>query len=155
MNIERTQGAAEGRGVVRVEASPPTVRVSGVPHSDLTPSNVLISAMGPKVIDFGMAHTTELTTISGGHLRLGQRRPPRGTGRLPFGQGPTDVLLYRALHTRPCLEGLDDELRVLVEEAMRKDPTSGPARRTCSYASSVIQQETGCSCRAVRARPGD
>ncbi len=137
---------------VNVATALAAIHNAGVTHGDLTPSNVLISAMGPKVIDFGMAHTTELTTISSEKQRIGTpgfMSPEQiigdeitsavdifawgsvvlhaGTGRLPFGQGPTDVLLYRTLHTRPCLEGLDDELRVLVEEAMRKDPTERPS----------------------------
>ncbi|WP_322750696.1 MULTISPECIES: serine/threonine-protein kinase [unclassified Frankia] len=137
---------------VNVATALTAIHNAGVTHGDLTPSNVLVSAMGPKVIDFGMARTTALTTISGDKQRIGTpgfMAPEQivgdeitpavdvfawggvvlyaGTGRLPFGQGPTDALLYRAVHTQPCLDGLDDELSLLVEEAMGKNPAERPS----------------------------
>lgn len=52
-----------------------------------------------------------------------------GTGRLPFGTGPVEVLAYRIVHEAPDLDGLDPTPRRLVERAMAKDPARRPSAR--------------------------
>ncbi|MFD6888208.1 PQQ-binding-like beta-propeller repeat protein [Streptomyces sp. NPDC059957] len=48
------------------------------------------------------------------------------TGRLPFGDGPPPVLAYRALHGRPELTGLPEELGEVVAAALAASPTGRP-----------------------------
>ncbi|MGW3343291.1 protein kinase domain-containing protein [Nonomuraea rubra] len=49
-----------------------------------------------------------------------------GTGRPPFGTGQGPEVLYRVAHHEPRLDGLDERLRELVEQALRKDPARQP-----------------------------
>jgi serine/threonine protein kinase len=126
---------------------------AGVIHRDLKPANVLLSSVGPRVIDFGIARA--LDTVSGAtrtgqfigtpaymapELISGDRPSPAsdvfawacvvafaGTGRAPF-DGPTvPSVLYQIAHGEPSLDGLDDGLRHLVTRALAKDPAARPS----------------------------
>ena len=125
---------------------------AGIIHRDLTPSNVLLSPVGPKVIDFGLSRAAEvMSDVSHQHGAIGTpgyMAPEQimgadissavdvfawggvivyaGTGRAPFGGGPTDAVLYRVVHDAPRLDGLG-ELQGLVERAMAKDPADRPS----------------------------
>lgn len=49
------------------------------------------------------------------------------TGRLPFGTGTADALLYRTVHDAPELDGVDDvELRTLLQRCLDKEPAVRP-----------------------------
>jgi serine/threonine protein kinase len=126
---------------------------AGVIHRDLKPANVLLSSVGPRVIDFGIARA--LDTISGA-TRTGQfigtpayMAPEMisggtastasdvfawacvvafaGTGKAPF-DGPTvPSVLYQISHGEPSLDGLDEGLRHLVARALVKDPAQRPS----------------------------
>ncbi|MGH3378253.1 MAG: serine/threonine-protein kinase, partial [Actinoallomurus sp.] len=126
---------------------------AGVIHRDLKPANVLLSSVGPRVIDFGIARA--LDTISGA-TRTGQfigtpaYMAPElisggtasaasdvfawacvvafaGTGRAAF-DGPTvPSVLYQISHGEPALDGLDEGLRHLVARALTKDPAQRPS----------------------------
>ncbi|WP_322760116.1 serine/threonine-protein kinase [Frankia sp. Cr2] len=127
---------------------------AGIIHRDLTPSNVLLSPVGPKVIDFGLARSSSiLTNIS--HVGAQPIGTPAymapeqivddavtsavdvfawgsvvifaGTGHPAWGEGPTDAILYRIIHDEPRLHGIPDDLRELVTRAMRKDPAERPS----------------------------
>lgn len=129
---------------------------AGVVHRDLTPANVLLSPVGPKVIDFGVARASDVTTLT-----VARDAPAIGTpgymspeqimgapvtsatdvfawggivvyaatAERPFGAGTTDALFYRVLHSEPRLDGLEPALRAIVEQAMDKDPARRPTAR--------------------------
>lgn len=126
---------------------------AGVIHRDLKPANVLLSSVGPRVIDFGIARA--LDTVSGAtrtgqfigtpaymapELISGGTASPAsdvfawacvvafaGTGRAAF-DGPTvPSVLYQISHGEPSLDGLDESLRQLVSRALAKDPAQRPS----------------------------
>jgi eukaryotic-like serine/threonine-protein kinase len=47
------------------------IHVAGIVHRDLKPSNVLIAPDGPRIVDFGVAHTAAATTLTATGLVLG------------------------------------------------------------------------------------
>jgi serine/threonine protein kinase len=123
------------------------IHAVGIVHRDLTPTNVLLAADGPKVIDFGLAHTTEAShlTHTGARLgtaafmapeqALGKRVGPAAdvyalgavlafaaTGSPPHGDGPAEAVLYRVVHEPPDLDRIDDdELREVIADCLVKD----------------------------------
>jgi Protein kinase domain len=145
-------GANLERLAVGVAAALTAIHGAGIVHRDLKPMNVMISPSGPRVIDFGIASAMEATTEISQGLRTGtpafmapeQVRGDEvttaadvfawggvvafaGTGRNPFGTGPTEGVLYRVVREEPRLDGLDPALRPLVEQAMNKNPELRPS----------------------------
>ncbi|MBB2743732.1 UNVERIFIED_ORG: hypothetical protein FHR35_003568 [Microbispora rosea subsp. rosea] len=124
---------------------------AGIVHRDLKPSNILLSPLGPRVIDFGVAHLADtLAERTGTVIGTPSYMSPeqaRGepvtsaadvfawgcvvayaaTGRPPFGSGPMPEVLYRVAHHVPYLTGMDERLRNLVEQALDKDPARRPS----------------------------
>jgi serine/threonine protein kinase len=111
----------------------------GIVHRDLKPSNVLLGADGARVIDFGVAHTADASslTMTGQHLgtpafmspeqadgrevgtasdvfSLGSVLTLAVTGQSPFGDGSTGGVIHRVIYSPP-------NERVLAELAER-DP---------------------------------
>ncbi|MFC4531818.1 serine/threonine-protein kinase [Sphaerisporangium dianthi] len=129
------------------------IHAAGVVHRDLKPSNILLSQVGPRVIDFGIAQLAEVggtgsTTRSiigtPAYMSPEQARGERvttasdvfswgsvvayaGTGRAPFGGGGMDEVRHRVINYAPDLDGLDEELRALVERALDKNPARRPS----------------------------
>ncbi|WP_344979848.1 serine/threonine-protein kinase [Streptosporangium fragile] len=125
---------------------------AGVVHRDLKPSNVLLSPVGPRVIDFGIARALDsLSGITGTGELIGTPRymaPEvlRGepvspacdvfswgclvafaaSGRAPFGGEALPAVVYQVLNTDPPLDGLEPALRELVAYALDKDPRNRP-----------------------------
>ncbi|WP_344926344.1 serine/threonine-protein kinase [Streptosporangium carneum] len=125
---------------------------AGVVHRDLKPSNVLLSSVGPRVIDFGIARALDtLGGITGTGEILGTPRymapeALRGepvspacdvfswgclvafaaSGKPPFGGESLPSVLYQVLNTEPTLEGMEGPLRELVTYAIAKDPAGRP-----------------------------
>jgi serine/threonine protein kinase len=127
------------------------IHQAGLVHRDLKPSNVLIGADGPRVIDFGIARATDATVLTHTGVPLGtpawmapeQARGEiagspadvfawaalvafAGTGRPPFGQGAADGVLYRVVHERPDLDGLDRAIVRRISPALAKEPATRP-----------------------------
>ncbi|WP_067477841.1 serine/threonine-protein kinase [Actinomadura hibisca] len=126
---------------------------AGIVHRDLKPANVLLSATGPRVIDFGIARALDAAE---GPTRTGQLvgtpnyLPPEllrgepitpasdvfswgcvvgyaGTGRAPFAGNTVPEIFYRVAHEPPKLDDLDPSLRALVGAALDKDPRNRPS----------------------------
>ncbi|WP_188189845.1 glycoside hydrolase family 6 protein [Nonomuraea sp. SYSU D8015] len=125
------------------------IHAAGVVHRDLKPSNVLLSPVGPKVIDFGLAFAADSTTLSVTRMGTPAYMSPeqvRGlplspasdvfawggvmvfaaSGRPPFGSGQGHDVLYRVIHDDPVVPALDGVLGELVWRALSKDPAARP-----------------------------
>ncbi|MFB7847226.1 bifunctional serine/threonine-protein kinase/ABC transporter substrate-binding protein [Streptomyces sp. NPDC056053] len=140
-----------GRLLARALAS---VHAAGLVHRDVKPGNVLLTADGPRLIDFGIARVTDATALTAADLVVGTPGflapeqategaaavGPAGdvfslgcllayaaTGRPPFGSGAVDALLYRTVHEAPDLGGVDDpELCALLGAMLDKEPAARP-----------------------------
>ena len=126
------------------------IHAAGIVHRDLKPGNVLLTADGPKVIDFGIAQALDATAVtrtgvsvgSPGFMAPEQVRGQAGqpadifawaltvayaaSGQPPFGVGPADVIFFRILHDEPDLTAVPGKLRGLVRAALAKDPAERP-----------------------------
>ncbi|MEU3774959.1 serine/threonine-protein kinase [Streptomyces sp. NPDC032472] len=120
---------------------------AGVVHRDMKPSNVLLAADGPRVIDFGISlasgvssHTAAGTAVgtpafmapeqaAGGEVTpatdvfaLGQTAAFAALGETLYGDGPQLSVLYRIVHSAPDLSGLPEALRPLIARCLAADP---------------------------------
>ncbi|KNB50314.1 serine/threonine-protein kinase [Streptomyces caatingaensis] len=138
-------GAALAEGLLAVHDA-------GVVHRDLKPSNILLSPKGPRIIDFGIAWATGASTLthvgtavgSPGFLApeqvrgaavtpatdvfsLGATLSYACTADSPFGQGSSEIMLYRVVHEEPQLTGVPDALAPLILACLAKDPEERPS----------------------------
>ncbi|MFF5107686.1 protein kinase [Streptosporangium sp. NPDC000509] len=151
----REQGPLTGANLealaVGIATALHAIHGAGVIHRDLKPSNVLLSPLGPRVIDFGIAQLVDTESLASQAILgtpafmapeqvRGEPLTPAadvyawggviafaGTGRLPFGGGSPSEVLYRIVSDGPNLEGLDESVRAVVERAMAKDPARRPS----------------------------
>ncbi|MFC5746942.1 serine/threonine-protein kinase [Actinomadura rugatobispora] len=126
---------------------------AGIVHRDLKPANVLLSATGPRVIDFGIARALDAAdgpTRTGQFVGTPNYLPPEllrgqevtpaadvfswgcvvayaGTGRAPFAGSTVPEIFYRVAHDPPTLDGLDPGLKDVVAAALDKDPQRRPS----------------------------
>jgi outer membrane protein assembly factor BamB len=143
---------AAGALAARLAATLAELHGAGVVHRDVKPSNVLIAADGPRLIDFGIASAADATAITRSGTLLGAPEymspeqalgtsagPPADvfslaavvvyavTGHAPFGSAAHPVaMLRRIVDEPPNLQDVPDDLRVLLEPCLAKDPTSRP-----------------------------
>ncbi|RKS04922.1 serine/threonine protein kinase [Nocardiopsis sp. Huas11] len=137
-----------------VAAALTAIHGSGVIHRDLKPANVLLSPVGPKVIDFGIARALDdaggaLTRSSqlmgtpsymAPELILGQQATAAGdifawgclvafagTESAPFDAATVPAVLHNISSAPPRLDGLDPSLYELVSAALDKDPQNRPS----------------------------
>lgn len=127
------------------------VHAVGVLHRDIKPSNVVMEGRTPILIDFGLARVAEDSriTMNGWLLGTPGYLAPEilhgedataasdvhawaatvayaGTGRAPYGRGPSVAIMDRVRRGEHDLAGLDAEVVELVEEALAPDPADRP-----------------------------
>ena len=128
------------------------IHAAGLVHRDLKPANVLLAADGAKVIDFGIAHTSGATPLTGTGQMIGTPEymspeqvagsgppgPPgdvfsmgatlcfAATGRGPFAAGTSAAVLYRVLEAEPDLRGMPAGAADVARRCLVKDPARRP-----------------------------
>ena len=131
-------------GIVQVHAA-------GVVHRDLKSTNIVMSANGPKLIDFGIAQSLDDTPFTRTGLTVGTpswMAPEQvnsrivgqpadlfaagsvllyaATGREPWGLGTVAEIQARIIHMKPDLGGLSASQRRIVSALLRKEPGRRP-----------------------------
>ncbi|MDP4505587.1 serine/threonine-protein kinase [Nonomuraea turcica] len=152
--VVRDQGPLSGGNLealaVGIATALSAIHGAGVIHRDLKPSNVLLSPLGPRVIDFGIAQLVDHDSLASQAILgtpafmapeqvRGEVLTPAadvfawggviafaGTGRLPFGGGAPGEVLYRIMQEGPRLDGLDEGIREVVSRALTKDARLRP-----------------------------
>jgi eukaryotic-like serine/threonine-protein kinase len=128
------------------------VHDAGLVHRDLKPANILLAWDGPKIIDFGIARSTEdsASTSMGALIGTvawmapeqlrGERAGPAADifawamcttyaalGRHPFPAERAEAAAMRILNEEPDIAGTPPELAPLLLRALDKDPAARPS----------------------------
>lgn len=129
------------------------VHKTGVIHRDVKPANLIIAETGPKLIDFGIAHVSDATSVTATGLVAGspawfspeqieglELTPATdvfsagsvltfaASGSSPWG-GETTITkasVYKILHSEPDLSSVSLGQRFLLEKILEKDPAGRP-----------------------------
>ncbi|MFF3765549.1 serine/threonine-protein kinase [Streptomyces sp. NPDC001922] len=127
------------------------VHTHGVTHRDLKPHNIILSPVGPQLIDFGIARGAEQTAltqvgqapgtpgytapevithnrVSGAAdvFALGATMAVAATGRRPYGEGSMESVTYRVVHGEIDLDGVEPGLAELIRACVARDPSDRP-----------------------------
>ncbi|GAB1515179.1 WD40 repeat domain-containing serine/threonine protein kinase [Actinophytocola sp. KF-1] len=124
------------------------LHAAGVVHRDLTPGNVLLTAGGPRLTDFGVVHAADGTAVTrhgtpaylapeyirgeevtgaADVFALGSLAYFAATGRPAFGGGHAQAVTYRIVAGEPDLTGCAEPLRAIVVACLDKDPRRRPS----------------------------
>ncbi|MDT0301809.1 serine/threonine-protein kinase [Streptomonospora wellingtoniae] len=151
----RRDGPHRGSALDRLAIASATALVAiheaGVVHRDLKPANVLLGPDGPRVIDFGIARSTDATLTQAGSISgtpaymapeqiRGRALEPAtdvfawagvmvyaATGTTPFASdGTVHDTIHNVLHEPPRLDGVAERLRPLLAVCLDKDPGRRP-----------------------------
>jgi hypothetical protein len=143
------KAARAGRGIASALAA---IHEAGIVHRDLTPSNVILSPEGPKVIDFGIARpAARAPEQPAGEMHLGtpgymSPEQARGeepaspsdvfswaatmvfatTGHPPFAGASRDDVFREIQDGEPDLTGVPAQFREIITAALAKDPAARP-----------------------------
>jgi serine/threonine protein kinase len=144
------------------------IHACGLVHRDLKPANVLLAEDGPRVIDFGIAHAADASTITGKNsvigtpafmapeqvrgksvtaatdvFALGNLALHAATGHTAFGEGHPAALMHRITNEEPGLDDCPDSLRPIVTRCLAKSPEDRPGLpEIMSHAQEILAGHT-------------
>ncbi|AUG79422.1 serine/threonine protein kinase [Kitasatospora sp. MMS16-BH015] len=137
---------------VRLAEALAAIHAAELVHRDVKPGNILLGPDGPRLIDFGIARSAAVTTLTQTGVVLGtpqfmapEQLQVRGrvgpaadvfalglvlafaaTGEHPFGQTDSFGFGFRIVHEEPELDRVPADLVGLVRRCLTKDPAERP-----------------------------
>lgn len=140
------------------------LEIHGISHRDIKPANVIISERGPVLIDFGIAHPEDATSLTATGIvtgspawlspeqaklealsaasdvfSLGSLLAFAAQGRPPFGQGATVAVLMNIQRNEPDLASIDPTRSALLRRMLEKDPRKRATAREVLETARTVQ----------------